>query len=154
MCDLLPLLSPTQQTLHVDSSGVPTPRFLLFRCVCSSRQMVVLHRRVSPWPWGCCRRRAPQYCSAPLYPSGAGDKTGCSGTLHIPAEKKDFAPTCFLLTPETRISQILNYYPFFFLFFFHTQPTFPSSDLTSAPTDGSPPPSSCHPLSDTHVAHS
>lgn len=40
-----------------------------------------------------------------------GDMTGYSGTLHTPAEKKHFALTCFLLSSETRISQILTHHP-------------------------------------------
>lgn len=64
-----------------------------------------------------------------------GDKTGYSGTLHTPAEKKRFALTCSLLSPETRISQILTHHPFVFCFFFsfHAQPTFPNSGLPVLP---------------------
>lgn len=35
-----------------------------------------------------------------------GNTTGYSGTLHTPAEKKHFALTYSLLSPESRISRI------------------------------------------------
>lgn len=85
----------------------------------------------------CCGGRGLQGCKAavdvellrtvllPLYSPGtccalaiesAGDKTDYSGTLLAPVEKKHFALTCFLLTPETRISRILTYHPYLFSF--------------------------------------
>lgn len=71
-----------------------------------------------------------------------GDKTGYSGSPHTPAEKKHFALTCFLLSTETRISQILTYHPFVFSFF--PCPAYLSQFRpVSAPTCGSLPPSSC-----------
>lgn len=74
-----------------------------------SRQDLVLHRR-------CCGGHGLQGCKAavdmefssaallpftPLATEDTGDKTGYSGTLHTPVEKKQLALTCFLLTPES-----------------------------------------------------
>lgn len=78
-----------------------------------------------------------------------GDTTGYSGTLHTPAEKKHFALTCFLLSPETRISQILTL--LCFVLFFVPCPAYPSRFRpASAPTCSSLPPSSCFLPSGTH----
>lgn len=129
-CDPLPLLSPYNKPCM---SKAWTCLYLAF---CGGFFL---------WQWmgglccagECCGGRGLQGCKAavdvellrtvllPLYSPGtccalaiesAGDKTDYSGTLLAPVEKKHFALTCFLLTPETRISRILTYHPYLFSF--------------------------------------
>lgn len=110
-CDPLPLLSPMQQTLHVKGSPVPIPAVLLFLWqwmggLCHTGGCVV---DVQLWAWSSCVVWFSLTPCCALVIEDIGGTTGHSGTLHTPAEKKHFALTCFLLSPETRISQILTY---------------------------------------------
>lgn len=92
--------------------------------VCGSRQdgCVAQESAVVAAGVRSCGMWSSEYCFLPLTPLALAVlwRLRTLGTreaiqaLCTPAEKKHFALTGFLLTPETRTSQILTYHPFFF----------------------------------------